>query len=262
MPAPAGHRSQMYMSEADQVRSTAAGTGVAGGYLENGFLGLTAGMVAAPYALAAAAALSESAVSGIVVTGFRTMGAQMVKQFTWNTFKLKVGSDLAVQFGGGLVKNNGNALRSLSEVNITSLLTSWLLPASGFVGSMRNAVIKSTVRTNVALDDSAPPRFSLRLPQLNSMEGFGNYLTTIGFDVVGDRLKSNLVKGMAPMWARSMVTLRQSGSELGRWVAENRITLGTFGQVGTSLIIKVAKDKEKALVAERLKPNTPRAAHP
>ena len=38
MPAPAGHRSQVYISET----GTAAGTGVAGGYLEKGFLGTAA----------------------------------------------------------------------------------------------------------------------------------------------------------------------------------------------------------------------------
>ena len=205
------------MSEADQVRSTAAGTGVAGGYLEKGFLGLAAGMVAAPYALAAAAALSESAVSGIVVTGFRTVGAQMVKQFTWNTFKLKVGSDLAVQFGGGLAKYHGDARRSLSQINITSLATAWLLPAAGLAGSVRNAMLKSGFKTTVDLTQITHPHFQVDLPRLNSMEGFGNYLTAVGLDVIGDRLKASLVKGMAPVWARSMASLRQTGSALGRW---------------------------------------------
>ena len=255
-------QNRVYMSEADQVRSTAAGTGVAGGYLEKGFLGLAAGMVAAPYALAAAAALSESAVSGIVATGFRTVGAQMVKQFTWNRFGMKVGSDLAVQFGGGMMKHHGDLRATVGDINGTSLFVSWLLPAAGWTSSLRNAAIKSTFKATVDVTEFTNPRMKVALPQLNSMESFGNYLTAIGLDVVGDRLKSALVKGAAPAWARSMAMLRQSGSELGQWVAANRIATGMFGQIATSLAIKTAKDREKERMAERFKQNPPKTDHP
>jgi hypothetical protein len=255
-------QNRVYLSEADQVRGIAAGTGVAGGYLEKGFLGLTVGAVAAPYALAGAVALSESAVAGVVVTGFRTLGTQMVKQFTWSKFGMKVGSDLAVQFSGGMMKHHGDLRATVGDINGTSLFVSWLLPAAGWTSSLRNAVLKSTFKATVDVTEFTNPRIKVALPQLNSMESFGNYLTAIGLDVAGDRLKSTLVKGMAPVWARSMVTLRQSGSELGRWVAANRIAMGMFGQIATSLAIKTAKDQEKERMAKRFKQNPPKTDHP
>ena len=76
MPAPAGHRSQVCMSETDQVRSTAAGTGVAGGYLEKGFLGtaalfLTGGIAAELGAYAFVAEEAAPVVSRIAVQAYR-----------------------------------------------------------------------------------------------------------------------------------------------------------------------------------------------
>lgn len=240
------------------ARNTMAGTGVAGQYMERGFCGIAGAMLAAPVAVVVA----ESSACGVVVTGLRATGTQILKQFTWKAFRTKVGSDFAVQFGGGIVKNDGDMLRSISEVNITSLLTAWLLPSAGLGGSVRNAVIKSTARLTVSVTKNAPPEILFKSPQLNSMEGFGNYLTAIGLDVVGDRLKSNLIKGSAPVWARSMAALRQSGSALGQWIAANRIALGLSGQIATSLAIKMAKDKEKDRMAERLKPTPPTPLRP
>ena len=119
-----------YLPEDVQVRGVAAGTGVAGVYMERGFFGLAAGAVALPYAVALALAASETAAAGVVVNGFRTVGTQMVKQFTWKAFKRKVGSDFAVQFSSSMVKHSGNVRAALGDVSATSLLTSWLLPAS------------------------------------------------------------------------------------------------------------------------------------
>ena len=215
-------------------------------------------MIAAPVAVVVA----ESSACGVVIAGLRATGTQILKQFTWKAFGAKVGSDFAVQFGGGMIKNDGNIRRSISEVNIISLLTAWLWPSGGLGGSVRNAIIKSTVNVNVSVTKNAPPQIKFKLPQLNSMEGFGIYLTAIGLDVVGDRLKSNLIKGSAPVWARSMASLRQSGSAIGRWIAAHRIPVGMYGQVATSLAIKMAKDKEKARMAERLKPVAPTPPHP
>jgi len=252
---------QVYQPEDATVRNLAAGTGQVGRYMEYGTYGLAAGAFVLPYAAAAAIAASETAVGGVVITAFRSVGTKIAEQFTWSTFRTKVGSDFAVQLVGGLVKNQGDSFKSLSEVNITSLLTAWLLPASGWGGSLRNATIKSTVGVNVKFDRRTPPRLELKLPHLNSLEGFGNYLNAIGLDTVGDRFKSLVIKGFASTWARSMGSFRQSGTAVGQWVAANRLTLGTFGQIGVSTGVKVAKEREKEHMAQRPKSTSPGVGH-
>ena len=245
---------RVYLPEDAQVRGVAAGTGVAGVYLERGFYGVAGGALALPYAAALAVAASETAAGGVVITAFETTGTQLVKQLSWRTFGMKVGADFGVQFGGGVIKHGGNARDAMGEVSAISLLAAWLLPAAGWAGSLRNAVLKSTVKVTVDVKQITHPRLSLKLPShLDTMEGFGNYLTAVTVDVLGDRFKSVLIKWAAPAWARSMGSLRQSGSAVGQWVAAHRITLGTLGQTAASLAIRVQKDQDKARVAEVLK---------
>ena len=64
---------------------------------EYGTYGLAAGAFVLPYAAAAAAiAASETAVGGVVITAFRSVGTQLVKQLTWRAFSTKVGSSRLV----------------------------------------------------------------------------------------------------------------------------------------------------------------------
>lgn len=253
--------SRVYVSEADQVRGVAAGTGVAGGYLEKGFLGLAVGAVATPYAAAAAVALSESAVGGIVITGFRTLGTQMVKQFTWSTFRQKVFTDLVVQSAAGTLKNGADWKKTAGEINLTAPFVAWLLPGSTWAAAARNSVVKATFKANTVIDDQNHFQFKVQLPHLNSMEGFAKYLTDIGTDMVATMAKAKLVAGATPAARWASQAMQRTGTAAGRWVAAQRVTLGTLGTIGTSVAAKVAKDQEKKRLTERVeKLTTP--SHP
>jgi len=242
---------QVYQPEDATVRNLAAGTGQVGRYMEYGTYGLAGAMVAGPLALA----LAETSVGGTLITAFNTAGGQLVKQFTWSTFSRKVGVDFAVQLTGGLVKHGSDLRGALGEVSVTSLLTSWLLPSSGWGSALRNALLKTTFKVTPVFPENETPRLVLApLPQLNSMEGFGKYISSVGLDVAGDRLKAALVARAAPTWARTMVTFRQSGYQASEWIAANRVTLGTFGQMGTSYLIKDVKETEKKRIEKILAP--------
>lgn len=245
-------QSRVYMSEADQVRSTAAGTGVAGGYLETGFLGLSVGIIAAPVVLAA----SETAMGGIVITGFRTLGTQMVKQFTWSTFRQKVFTDLFVQSAAGTLKNGTDWKKTAGEINLTAPFVAWLLPGSTWSAAARNSVVKATLKANTTVDEQNNIQFRIQLPHLNSIEGFAKYLTDIGTDVLSTMAKAKLVTGATPAARWASQAMQRTGTAAGRWIAAQRVTLGTWGTFGTSVAVKVAKDQEKKRITERIEKNS------
>ncbi|GAA4027366.1 hypothetical protein GCM10022409_09190 [Hymenobacter glaciei] len=247
---------RVYMSEADQVRSTASGTGVAGGYLEKGFMGLSVGIMAAPLVLAA----SETAVGGIVITGFRTLGMQMVKQFTWSTFRQKVFTDLFVQSAAGTLKNGADWKKTAGEINLTAPLVAWLLPGSTWSAAARNSIVKATLKANTTIDEENNISFRVQLPHLDSMEGFAKYLTDIGTDAVATMAKAKLVTGAIPAARWASQAMQRTGTAAGRWIAAQRVTLGTWGTIGTSVVSKVAKDQEKKRMTDRVEKPSP--AHP
>lgn len=244
--------SRVYLPEDMQVRGVAAGTGVAGGYLERGFYGLALGVIAAPYAAAGVMAASETAAGGVLVTAFRSVGTQMVKQFTWSTFRTKVTTDLFVQGASGTVKNGSDWQKTVGEINYTGALVAWLLPGSSWSAAARNSVLKATFKTNITVGKNWEPHLNIKFPHLTTMEGFAKYLTDVGTDMIASMVKAKLVTGATPAARWLAQSMQRTGTGLGQWIATNRVTLGTLGTIGTSVETKVLKDQEKERITKRI----------
>jgi hypothetical protein len=107
-------KNRTYMSEKDRFRNVAAGTGVVGGYLENGFIGVSAGMLTGGvlYEVGALAAISTA------------VRAYYVRAVEGAATRVLV--DLTTQFGVGTVTGKGTwsqrAQASFLDINWVATL--------------------------------------------------------------------------------------------------------------------------------------------
>ncbi|WP_167856324.1 hypothetical protein [Hymenobacter metallicola] len=112
-----------YMSEKDRFRNVAAGTGVAGGYMEKGFLAISAGMLTGGlvYEVGGLAAV------GTVIRGY------LVKAGKGAAMRVLV--DLSTQFGVGAVTGKGSwgnrFSTSFGDINWTSAAGAAVINSEG-----------------------------------------------------------------------------------------------------------------------------------
>ncbi|HEX8327729.1 MAG TPA: hypothetical protein VF629_09325 [Hymenobacter sp.] len=173
-------KNRSYMSEKGQFQNIAAGTGVVGGYLEKGFLGITAGALTGGliYEVGGAAAV------GTVIRAYVVNAAKGAA--------LRGAIDLIAQFGVGAVTGKGSiserSRASFQDVNWTSV---------GGAAAVNTQGLKWCAKLLVAFGSSAATNF-YTLKKSNS-RNYGSLGHAVNFndEVQSKEFVINLILGTA-----------------------------------------------------------------
>ncbi|WP_157807273.1 hypothetical protein [Hymenobacter chitinivorans] len=147
-----------YMSEKDRFRTIAAGTGVAGGYMEKGFLAISAGMLTGGLAYE----VEGAAVVGTAIRGY------VVKASEGASIRAMV--DFSTQLGVGAVTGKGswgNRFKtSFTDVNWTSVAGAAAVNSEG---------LKWWAKALVALGSSATTNYyTTKFSNVDAYKSFGH----------------------------------------------------------------------------------------
>ena len=241
MPAPAGHRSQVYILET----GTAAGTGVAGGYLEKGFLGtaalfLTDWVAAELGAYAFVAEEVAPVVSRIAVQAYRVAkpAVQAYAKRAAEGTLLRMGVDAGFQFGTGYLAsksgNNSRLVQAANGVNGTSVVAAGLISVGGaktyakFLVALGSAAGTNLVTVSGEIFDRYESVW--HTPDFHDSNQTVEYVRNVILGTLFDQGKeygagwvAKRAAGRAEAWA-ARASGKASQAAL-RWVTESRISL-------------------------------------
>jgi hypothetical protein len=231
---------RLYASRRARIQGTAAGTGVAGGYLEKGFLGvgavfLTGGMALELGAYAFVAEEVAPAATRVAVQAYRLVQpyAKTALMRAKDGFLVRAGTDLTIQFGGGFITSQGTvserARQAAAGVNGTSLLLAgtvntsgiplsklakWLVPAS--TAAVSNGL-------TVSVDNRTKYGNALHMVDLSDNQEAAKYAFNILIGTLLDRGREVLTESGSSGLAGS---LAGASGRVQRWLSESRVSLG------------------------------------
>jgi hypothetical protein len=235
---------RLYASRRARIQGTAAGTGVAGGYLEKGFLGvgavfLTGGMALELGAYAFVAEEVAPVATRVAVQAYRLVQpyAKTALMRAKDGFLVRAGTDLTIQLGGGFVMGKGSvgarASQAISGVNGTSLvlagtintagiplsrLAKWLVPAS-------TAAVSNGFTVN---GDNFDKYGSYgHLVDLTNGQEASKYAFNIILGTLLDRGREVLTESGTESLVRAATSISgQAQRAASRWMTETRVSLG------------------------------------
>ena len=245
-------KKRLYASKQAQIRGTAAGTGVAGGYLEKGFLGtsalfLTGGVAAELGAYAFVTEEVAPVVSRIAVQAYR-VARPAVEAYAKKAAKgalMRMGVDFSFQFGTGYIaadsKRGDKVNQALSGVNGTSILAAGAIDASGLKAKAKFLLaVGSAVTTNL---------FTVSGDNVTDYKGYW-HMTDFGDTAQSHAFVRNVILGVlfdqgkehGAEWVAKRVAGRaedmaakasgKASQSVLRWVTEARVALPASFVIG------------------------------
>lgn len=256
-----------YIQSSDAGRAVCSATGAFGTRYAI-VLGVTAGlmygggvMLATEGGTAALAAAYEGISAGWgvatrvgvrVVVRAKNYGSEIVKHFTVKNFVIKGSVNFITQFGSGWLTHEFNWKESLNNMNYTSVLLAGVLPeAEKISGMLGNAFLTSTFKGKIKITEEGTEAH-FELPHFDSMSGVGSYMLDILTSVGSEKVKVKLLKKVGGEYGVKMTTWGDSGSSVLRWIAGQRVVLGTFGSFGAGLGIDATTDKSNEWLKDKL----------
>lgn len=272
-------KKRLYASKRAQIQGTAAGTGVAGGYLEKGFLGtsalfLTGGIAAELGAYAFVTEEVAPVVSRIAVQAYR-VARPAVEAYVKKAAKgalTRMGVDAGFQFGTGYVaadaKNGSKVGQAWDGINGTSIIAAGAIDASGLKAKAKFLLaIGSATATNlftVSGGNVDKYKSYWHMVDFSQAKQSHEFIRNVVLGVLFDQGKEHgsewvakKVAGRAEEWA-AQASGKASQAVL-RWVTEARVALpASFVVGGVPEVMKkkwesAQEAKEKAAAEKELK---------
>ncbi|MGI4887029.1 MAG: hypothetical protein ACRYFR_18900 [Janthinobacterium lividum] len=281
-------KSRLYASKRAQIQGVAAGTGVAGGYLEKGFLGtsalfLTGGVAAELGAYAYVAEEVAPVVSRIAVQAYRVAqtAAQAYAKRAAKGALLRMGLDAGFQFGTGYLAakpgKNSRMVQAANGVNGTSVVAAGAIsvgeakPLAKFLVAFGSSAMTNLVTVNGENFDKYQTVW--HMPDLHDSHQAVEYARNVILGTLFDQSKeygsewvAKRLAGRAEEWAAQ--ASGQASKAVLKWVTETRVALpASFVIGGVPETLKKrwennnAAEEEAKARAEKAKTEKAAAAH-
>ena len=241
-----------YVSKRAQIQGVAAGTGVAGGYLEKGFLGtsalfLTGGAAAELGAYAFVTEDVAPVVSRLAVQAYR-VAQPAVQAYARRAAKgalARMGVDAGIQFAAGFATGHGSALergeQAAQGVNGTSLLVSGIVNTEGLdlskLGKWLVAGSSAVASNLVTLSAENMKKYKggpFHMVDFHDAQQVDGFAFNVVLGMLLDRGREGLVeKGTEKILEKAAHASGRAHQAATRWVSATRVSLGLSLNLGS-----------------------------